>query len=123
MAGADLGCNGSPDMHDNLRDMCQLRGGDLLVTSARGSWQVPSDLLCPGHQNLGHAQVKGSDHGLWVPVSAEGTRESMGPLKRPDTYWRREGNAFPSYARPGSDTHTVHRIKEWFVLEGILRII
>ena len=70
-AGADLVCHGSPDVHDNLRDMCQLRGGDLLVSSARESWQVPLDLLCPGGQDLAHTQDKGTDHGPWVSVLKE----------------------------------------------------
>lgn len=33
----------------------------MLVPSARGSWQVPLDLLCPGREDLAHREGKGCD--------------------------------------------------------------
>lgn len=133
-AGADLGCSGSPVVHDNLRDMCQLEGGHLLVSRARGSWQVLLDLLCPGRQDVAHAQVKGADHGPWVSVLKElwnacvqwkglihvGRENGMPFLPMPLLAARSHAQTV-SVQR--AVTHTLCRIKEWFRMEGTLKII
>lgn len=83
--------------------MSQLKGRDLLVPGAWGSWQVPLDLLCLGHQCLAHLQGEGCDRGPWMPARAEAMHMESGQARRGGTGMHMQsGQAAPGQARgPG----------------------